>query len=186
MKVRGFDPGWMPLPCHAARRATRRRVCYRGRHIREIPRALTHGTSLERIGDESLTPPCSRFDHHHILIAMRRASPHAESAARRFTRIALPALTFVLPERARVARPVACASQIPEFIAKFFTPYSPFRARSANAVNNPVKPGTNRRRITDPAPYPFCSLQDVVVRRGYAQQVHSLPPAIRTAFRPRR
>ena len=142
---------------------------------------LTDGTSLERIGDESLTQPCSRFDHHQMLIDGHHDSPHAESPFRRRASAAPAALTFASRRRNMLPAADARASQESDFIGDFFTPDLPLSSPCACGVNVPPKAGTNRRRITDRDGFPFRSLLDVVAGSTCPQQVHSLSTLIRTS-----
>ncbi len=55
---------------------------------------LRVGTSLERIGDESVTPSDSGFVHRNIYADSMEAAPHAESLKRMMGGIRQTALTF--------------------------------------------------------------------------------------------
>ena len=135
--------------------------------------ALTGGTSLERIGDESLTRSRSRFDLHKMLRTGRESQPHAESPAEDSRHIMEPALTFAGTGRRRPPAVAEKRNQDSEFIGVFLTPSLPIRSANVLPVNEPTKDGTNRRRISDSPMFPFRSIPDVVVEAV----IHNSPQA---------
>lgn len=135
---------------------------------------LRFGTSLERIGDESLTLQISRFVHPNILYDAEEAELDAESVSNGKCRKGRVTVNLLQAAETQVR---SSLHKHKILLGKFDRLLTAAPCRWRPGINTSTKPGTNQRRISDIAMFPLRSPLHLVFSTACRQTAHTLSTA---------